>query len=166
KPSTNIIEPEPTPDMSIQVEQTIEYETVQNPVKKKTQNTTSLQGEYKQRKENLIANNRKEEYDYALISDTEIDNMRMNLNNTEKQIQATMECPNEKVHQATIKVQISEVLNTKDKLVAQYDNSGESTTPIYMRGNKDLRDELNTLSFTNNLVAQSNEYAEPHINSK
>ncbi|CAG8649064.1 18546_t:CDS:2 [Gigaspora margarita] len=40
KPPTNIIEPEPMPNMSIQVEQTIEYETVQDPVEKKTQDTT------------------------------------------------------------------------------------------------------------------------------
>ncbi|CAG8833067.1 44240_t:CDS:1, partial [Gigaspora margarita] len=42
KPSTNIIEPKPMPDMSTQVEQTIECETAQNPVKKKTQDTTPL----------------------------------------------------------------------------------------------------------------------------
>ncbi|CAG8794990.1 15261_t:CDS:2 [Gigaspora margarita] len=62
----------------------------------------------------------------------------------------------------TPEMQMSGVLDTKDKLVAQHDNSGESTTLIYMRGNEDLRDELNTLSFTNNLAAQSNERVEPH----
>ncbi|CAG8823005.1 20204_t:CDS:2, partial [Gigaspora margarita] len=45
KPSTNIIEPESMPDTSIQVEQTIERETAQDPIEKKTQNTNPLQGE-------------------------------------------------------------------------------------------------------------------------
>ncbi|CAG8818932.1 2102_t:CDS:1 [Gigaspora margarita] len=112
--------------------------------------------EYKQRKANLIADNRKEEYDYAPTPNTEIDNVGTNLNNMEEQTQVTMECPNKEKHQVTMssspdtndtevemidptandlvtpEVQMSGVLNTKDKLVAQHDNSGESTTPIYM----------------------------------
>ncbi|CAG8722128.1 16639_t:CDS:2 [Gigaspora margarita] len=36
---TNIMEPKPTPDMSTQVEQTIEHETAQDPIEKKTQDT-------------------------------------------------------------------------------------------------------------------------------
>ncbi|CAG8649071.1 18547_t:CDS:1 [Gigaspora margarita] len=133
--------------------------------------------EYKQRKANLIADNGKEEYDYAPTPDTEIDNVETNLNNTEEQTQVTIECPNEKEHQATMssspdtndtevemidptendpvtpEMQMSGVFDTKDKLVAQHDSSEESTTLIYMRDNEDLRDELNTLSFTNNLAA-------------
>ncbi|CAG8814141.1 34516_t:CDS:2, partial [Gigaspora margarita] len=148
KPLTNIIESEPMLDMSIQVEQTIEYETAQVPVEKKTQDTIPLQGEYKQRKANLIADNRKEEYDYAPTLNTEIDNVGMNLNNIKEQTQVTIEYPNEKEHQATmsssldtndtevemidptendlvtLEVQMSGILNTKDKLVAQHDNSG------------------------------------------
>ncbi|CAG8734458.1 43260_t:CDS:2, partial [Gigaspora margarita] len=162
--STNIIEPEPTPDMSIQVEQTTERETAQDPIKKMTQDTNPLQGEnahkeYKQRKANLIVDNGKEEYDYAPTPDTEIDNVRIIMNNMEEQIQVTIECPNEEEYQATMDIR---ALNTKDKLVAQHDNSRESTTPIYMQGNEDLRDELNTLSFTNNSAAQNNEHVEHH----
>ncbi|CAG8844198.1 13822_t:CDS:2, partial [Gigaspora margarita] len=134
KPPTNIIEPEPTLDTSTKVEQTIECETVQDLVKKKTQDTTPLQEEYKQRKANLIANSGKEECDYAPTLDTEIDNVGMNLNNTEEQTQVTMELemidPTEN-NLVTPEMQMSGVLDTKDKLVAQHDNSGESTTPIY-----------------------------------
>ncbi|CAG8803836.1 16933_t:CDS:2, partial [Gigaspora margarita] len=73
KPPTNIIEPEPTPDTSIQVEQTMEHEIAQDPIEKKTQDTNPLQGE-----NDLV----------------------------------------------TPEMQMSEVLDTKDKLVAQHDNSG------------------------------------------
>ncbi|CAG8831585.1 5719_t:CDS:2, partial [Gigaspora margarita] len=73
--------------------------------------------EYKQRKANLIADNGKEEYDYALIPDTEINNVGTNLNNMN--------------NLGTPEVQMSGVLDTKDKLVAQHDNSGKSTTLIY-----------------------------------
>ncbi|CAG8722134.1 16640_t:CDS:1, partial [Gigaspora margarita] len=141
--------------------------------------------EYKQRKANLIADNRKKEYDYAPTPDTEIDNVGMNMNNTKEQIQVTMECPNKEEYQATMgsspdtnntEVEMIDptendlvtprnadvrVLDTKDKLVAQHNNSEESTTLIYMQGNEDLRDKLNTLSFTN-LAARSNEHVEPH----
>ncbi|CAG8810500.1 4444_t:CDS:2, partial [Gigaspora margarita] len=74
KPPTSIIEPEPMPDTS-----------TQDPVEKKTQDTTPLQGEYKQKKANLIANNGKEKYDYAPTPDTKIDNVETNLNNMEEQ---------------------------------------------------------------------------------
>ncbi|CAG8831584.1 5718_t:CDS:2, partial [Gigaspora margarita] len=43
KPPTDIIEPEPMPDMLTQVEQTIECKIAQDPVKKKTQDSTPLQ---------------------------------------------------------------------------------------------------------------------------
>ncbi|CAG8845587.1 22053_t:CDS:2, partial [Gigaspora margarita] len=171
KPPTNIIEPESMPDISIQVEQTTEYEIAQDPIEKKTQDTNPLQGE---------------KYDYIPTPDTEIDNMGIIMNNTEEQTQVTMECSNEKEYQTTMgsspdtnnteveiidptenilvtsELQISGVLDTKDKLVAQHSNSGESTILIYMRGNEDLKDEFNTLSFTNNLAAQSNKHVEPH----
>ncbi|CAG8823193.1 6216_t:CDS:2, partial [Gigaspora margarita] len=91
--------------------------------------------EYKQRKANLIADNGKEEYDYAPIPDTEINNVEMNTNNMEEQIQATMgsspDTNDTEVEMidptendlVTPEMQMLEVLDTKDKLVAQHDNS-------------------------------------------
>src|SRR5260364_69620 len=73
--------------------------------------------EYKQRKANLIADNGKEEYNYAPSPDTEIDNVGMNLNNTEEQIQVTIECSNEEEHQATM----SSSLNTNGTEVKMID---------------------------------------------
>ncbi|CAG8791535.1 28485_t:CDS:2, partial [Gigaspora margarita] len=171
KPLTNVIEPEPMLVMLIQVEQTIEQETTWDPIEKKTQDTNPPQ---------------KEEYDYAPTPDMEIDNVGININNTEEQIQVTMECPDEEEYQVTMgpsldtngtevemndtiendlvtpEMQMAGVFGTKDKMVAQHDNPGESTTPTYMRGNEDLKDELNILSFTNDTAAQSNDYAESH----
>ncbi|CAG8801277.1 19737_t:CDS:1, partial [Gigaspora margarita] len=110
--------------------------------------------EYKQRKANLIAGNGKNKYDYAPTLDTEIDNVGINMNNIEEQTQVTIECPNEEEYQATMgssqdtngtKVEMIDttendlvtqkhvrVLDTKDKIVAQHDNSGESTTLTYI----------------------------------
>ncbi|CAG8848764.1 40821_t:CDS:2, partial [Gigaspora margarita] len=63
------------------------------------------------------------EYDYAPTPDTEIDNVGTNMNNMEEQTQNDLVTP---------EMQLLGVLDTEDKLVAQHDNSGESTTPIYI----------------------------------
>ncbi|CAG8818809.1 30445_t:CDS:2 [Gigaspora margarita] len=128
KPSTNITKPEPTLDMSTQVEQTTEREIAQHPIEKKTQDTNP----YREKKANLIANNGKEKYDYAPTPDTEIDNVGIIMNNIEEQTQVTMEFPNEEDLDTnntevemidptendlvTPEMQISGVLDTKDKL--------------------------------------------------
>ncbi|CAG8577188.1 5286_t:CDS:2 [Gigaspora margarita] len=149
KPPTTIIEPESMLDMSTQVEQTTERETAQNPIEKKTQDTNSLQREEEQTQVTMECSN-EEEYQMTMGSspDTNDTEVKM-INPTENDL-------------VIPELQMSEILDTKDKLVAQHDNSGESTTPIYMQGNEDLRDELNTLSFTNNSAARSSEHVEPY----
>ncbi|CAG8641605.1 18494_t:CDS:2 [Gigaspora margarita] len=90
----------------------------------------------------------------------EIDNIGINMNNMEEQIQVTIECPNKEEYQVTM----DSSPDTNGTEVEMFTQQKMTCNPrnADARGNEDLRNELNTLSFTNNIAAQSNEHVESH----
>ncbi|CAG8831384.1 25110_t:CDS:1, partial [Gigaspora rosea] len=57
---------------------------------------------------------------------------------------------------------MTDVLDTKNNMLAQQGNSGAPNTPTYTRGNKDLRDKLDTLSSSSKTVDRSSAHSEFH----
>ncbi|CAG8642536.1 5149_t:CDS:2, partial [Gigaspora margarita] len=74
------------------------------------------------------------EYDYAPNPDTEIDNMGINMNNTEKQTQVTIKCPNEKEYQATMDSS-SDTNGTEVEMIDTTEN-GLATPEMQITGNE------------------------------
>ncbi|CAG8836738.1 10846_t:CDS:2, partial [Gigaspora margarita] len=143
KPSTSEINLEPTLDVVRQVKQITEQEITQDPVKKKNQDTISLQREMPH---------------HAPTLDTVIDNIEINMGNTEIVAQTPMECSVEEENQVTMGA-----LDIKNNTVIQQNSLGVSSIPDHMQGNENLQDELDTLSPTSNVIVRSNEYLEFHL---
>ncbi|CAG8855853.1 40385_t:CDS:2, partial [Gigaspora margarita] len=106
---------------------------------------------------------------------TVMDNMEISTSIEGAQTQQSVECSVEKENQTNtgsslitndMGTEMKEP-TTKDPMtqdVHTIENSPEVLSiPEYMRGNENLRDELDTLPPTSNTIAQSNEYLDPKL---
>ncbi|CAG8809539.1 420_t:CDS:2, partial [Gigaspora margarita] len=205
KDTTNEINPENILDKVPQTEQMIEQELTWDPIKEKYQDTISLQDEvnnelrntykeYKQRRMSFISKKRNEKHEvaeqvphYAPTPDIVMDDIEVNMSNTEVQTQTVMECPMEEGSQTNTgssmvtndtKMGKTELLekdpisqgahvtgapNMEVNTVTQQDSPGVPSLPDYMQGNENLQDELDILSPTGNVAVQSIGHSDPHL---
>ncbi|CAG8819812.1 42441_t:CDS:2 [Gigaspora margarita] len=111
---------------------------------------------------------------YAPAPTPELANMGINMSITEIQIQATMELPDKEINQVTMGLN----LDTNSSEMEMIDSTENRPTfpqvteagaldpeeapegtpiPVYMQGNENKRDEIDTLGSTSNTVTQHQE---------
>ncbi|CAG8654348.1 10658_t:CDS:2, partial [Gigaspora rosea] len=171
------IEPEHKLDTLTRVEQAIEQQTMQGPIVGEAQGADSLQG--KQMHETMDQMTL-----HATAPDIEADSVGTNMNNTEEQAQTTIEPPDEERKQVIMgfstdtnstevemivstvnklipsEMHMTDVLDTKDNMLAQQGNSGAPNTPTCTRRNEDLRDKLDTFSPSSKTADRSSALSE------
>ncbi|CAG8807914.1 25138_t:CDS:2, partial [Gigaspora margarita] len=154
KPPTEEINPENILDEVPQTEQMIEQELTWDPIKEKDQDTISLQDK---------VNNGNEKHEiaeqvphHAPTPDIVMDDIEINMSNTEVQTQTVIECPMEEESQA----------NTGSSMVMNDMKMGKTELlekdPI-IQNNENLRDDLDTLSPTGNATVQSIGHSNPYF---
>ncbi|CAG8855023.1 6263_t:CDS:2, partial [Gigaspora margarita] len=114
--------------------------------------------EYKQKKADLIAekgNEKHEEPEQENQTNTGSSQV-MNDKGTEMIEPTTKDTVTQEVH-------MTEAPDKEEYAVTQQDSPGVLSIPEYMRGNENLRDELDTLPSTSNKTAQSKEYLDPML---
>ncbi|CAG8847901.1 6384_t:CDS:2, partial [Gigaspora margarita] len=171
-------------------EQTLEQELMQDSAEVKDQDALSLQREKADlitEKGNEKHEVPEQVPHYAPTPDTVMDNMEISMSSGGAQIQQSVECSVGRENQTntgsslvtndkgtemiepTIKdtviqeVHMIEAPDKKEYAVTQQDSPEVLSIPEYMRGNKNLHDELNMLPPTSNTTAQSNKYLDPKL---
>ncbi|CAG8844637.1 37237_t:CDS:2, partial [Gigaspora margarita] len=124
---------------------------------------------------------------HALTPDTVMDNIEISMSIVGAQTQQSVKCSVERKNQTNTgsslvtnnmetemlepttkdpviqEVHMIEVPDKGEYVVTQQDSPEVLSIPEYMRGNENLRDELDTLPSTSNTTAQSNEYLDPKL---
>ncbi|CAG8839197.1 24309_t:CDS:2, partial [Gigaspora margarita] len=181
KPLMEGVNQEPTLNEVQQKEQTLEQELMQDSVEEKDQDTLLLQGE----KADLITEKGNEKHEvpeqvpyHAPTPDTIMDNIEISTSIVGAQTQQSVECSVERENQTNTGSSLvtndvgTEMIEptTKDPApdkgeyaVTQHDSPEVLNIPKYMRGNENLRNELDTLPPTSNTTTQNNEYLDPKL---
>ncbi|CAG8815515.1 41651_t:CDS:2, partial [Gigaspora margarita] len=120
---------------------------------------------------------------YAPAPTPDLANMGMNMSITETQIQATMELPDKKIDQVTMGLnpdtnssEMEMIDPTENRLTSPQVTKAEAldpeeapegtSIPVYMQGNENKRDEIDTLGSTSNTVTQHQESYSPEMTTK
>ncbi|CAG8849009.1 23046_t:CDS:2, partial [Gigaspora margarita] len=171
---------EPTLNKVQQEAQTLELELMQDSVENKDQDTLLLQG-------NEMHEVPEQAPHHAPTPDTVMDNMEISTSiegaQTQQSVEYSVENENQtntgsslvmndvgtEMKEPTTKDPVTQDMHTlevPDKgehAVTQQDSPEVLSIPEYMRGNENLRNELDTLPPTSNTTAQSNEYLDPKL---